>query len=236
MRIVPPVFLKAGGVAMIATMKRTQLILALLALIIFTAAPRAHAESYEAALQLAKAARWDKALEEFRTLADKGEARSQFSVGLIYHLGRGVKVDYKKAYTWYKKAALQDYAPAINNLGMMYLNGEYVAQNRAIAFKLFKKSSAKHAQAKDNMAKSYENGWGVKKSMKNAIRYYREAGDAGYILGWIHLAELYENGRSVPKNLDEAVKWYIKAAEKNSPTARGALLRLGRLPARLAKK
>ncbi len=216
-------------------MKRLQCLAALMVFVAFAAAPPAHAASYEAALQLTRTARWDKALEEFKVLAKKGEARSQFSVGLIYHLGRGVKVDLKKAYTWYKKAALQHYAPAINNLGMMYLNGEYVAQNRTVAFRLFKMASAEHAQAKDNMARSYEKGWGVKKDIKSAIRYFREAGDAGYILGWIHLAQLYEKGLDAPRNIDKAVVWYTKAAQKNSATARGALLRLGRLPARLAQ-
>lgn len=186
---------------------------------------------YEDALRLVREAKYQQAMAEFLPLALEGHSASQFSVGLMYHLGRGVKADEKTAYEWYKKAALLENAPAMNNLGMMYLNGEYVAKNPDIAFKLFEKASADHAQAKDNLGQCFENGWGVEQDTEMAINFYQLAGDAGYMFGYFHAGQVYEKGYpDTPKNLDTAVEWYIKAAEKKLNQARLRLIELKRLP------
>lgn len=200
---------------------------------LLTAAP-AHA-GYEDGLKSVRNARYHEAMAEFLPLAKEGHSGSQFSVGLMYHLGRGVQQDLKVAYDWYKKAALQEYPSALNNIGMMYLNGEYVAPNKDIAFLLFQKASVDHIQALDNMGKCYENGWGTKQDLQLAIDYYTMAGDSGYILGYQHIAEMYEKGYppKMPASIDKAVEWYIKAAEKKSTRAKNRLIELGRLPQHL---
>lgn len=217
---------------MLWAMKRIAPLLLLAALL---AASEAHAASYEEGLQLIRNNEWAKAMAEFKPLAEEGHAQSQFSYALFFHLGRGVKKNLKTAYEWYKKAALQKHPPAMNNLGMMYLNGEYVAQHRDVAFKLFEMAAAEHAQAEDNLGQCYDNGWGVAKDAEQAIAHYIKAGDAGYILGYHHVAELYEQGRGVPRDIDKAVEWYIKAAEKKFQRSIDKLTELNRLPPELAQ-
>ena len=194
-----------------------------------------HAEqtgaSYEKGLQMVREAKYQPAMAEFLPLAQAGHAPSQFSVGLMYHLGRGVRTDPAVAYDWYKKAVLQEHPSAMNNMGMMYLNGEYVAQNRAVAFKLFEKASVQHAQAKDNVGQCYDNGWGVAANAAQAINYYQQSGDAGYILGYFHAGELFEKGApDLPKDIDRAVEFYTLAAEKDLEKAKTRLRELNRLP------
>jgi len=53
--------------------------------------------------------------------AEEGCVRSQFLVGLAYHIGRGVTVDYERAGAWYRKAACAAEGSAIANLGVMSL-------------------------------------------------------------------------------------------------------------------
>ncbi len=196
----------------------------------------AHAADYKSALLLVRQSNYTAALSEFKVLAAEGHVASQYSIGLIYHLGRGVQADPETAYMWYKKAALVEYAPALNNLGMMYLNGEYVAANQEVAFKLFLKASVSHAQAKDNLAQCYELGWGVERNAVDAADMYQKSGDAGYAIGWLHLAQMYETGYDdLPKDMDKAVEWYIKAAERGVSAARIKLAELGRLPPELAQ-
>jgi len=196
----------------------------------------AHAADYKSALLKVRQSKYTEALSEFKILAAEGHAASQFSIGLIYHLGRGVQADPETAYIWYKKAALLEYAPAMNNIGMMYLNGEYVASNQDVAYKLFLKASASHAQAKDNLAQCYEFGWGVERNAVKAADMYQNAGDAGYVLGWLHLAQMYETGYDdLPKDIDKAVEWHIKAAERDVSASRTRLAELGRLPPQLAE-
>ncbi|MCR4378027.1 MAG: sel1 repeat family protein [Rhodospirillales bacterium] len=186
---------------------------------------------YEDALKMVREAKYQQAYSEFMPLAEEGHSASQFSMGLLYHLGRGIKQDSKIAYEWYKKAALQSHAPAMNNLGMMYLNGEYVARNQEVAFKLFEKAGGEHAQAKDNLGQCFENGWGVEQDTEMAANLYELAGDGGYVAAYFHAGQLYEKGYpDTPQDIDMAVEWYIKAAEKKYAAARTRLIELKRLP------
>jgi len=169
---------------------------------------------YKDGLLLVRQGKWAKAMREFGEQAAVGHAQSQFSLGLIFHLGRGTPRDHKKAYELYKQAVLQDYAPAINNMGMMYLNGEYIEKNQKIAFRMFEKAGADHPQALDNLGQCYENGWGVERDIEQAMNFYQLAGDDGYLLGYYHLGQLHEQGRGgAPVNIDEAINWYQIAGE-----------------------
>jgi hypothetical protein len=44
------------------------------------------------------------ALRLYRPLADRGNARAQILIGLMYDEGKGVRQDYAKAASWYRKA------------------------------------------------------------------------------------------------------------------------------------
>jgi len=60
-----------------------------------------------------------KAMREWRPLAEQGDARAQFYVGLLYENGDGVPTDYEKAREWYEKSAAQGDANAQFYLGLM---------------------------------------------------------------------------------------------------------------------
>ena len=60
------------------------------------------------------------ALKEFRPLAEKGNAKAQSNLGLMYSNGHSVSRDYKEALKWYRKSANQGHAIAQHNLGVMY--------------------------------------------------------------------------------------------------------------------
>lgn len=213
-------------------MKRSVFLSAFLLCFALSLSPVQAAGNYTDALKMVKAGKFGLALEEFLQLAESGHSPSQFSVGLIYHLGRGTKVDLEKAYYWYKRSVMNDHAPGMNNIGMMYLNGEYVVKNHDVAFRLFKKASTTHAQAMDNLAQCFEHGWGTTANIKRAIEMYQLAGDSGYVAGWFHLGRLYEKDYpDYPKNVEKAVAAYILAAEKSHNPSKSRLRRMGRLPA-----
>jgi hypothetical protein len=67
------------------------------------------------------------ATEAFRNLlraAQAGCLRAQSLVGLAYHTGRGVAVDFERAADWYRKAAGGGDSYAIANLGVMSFLGQ----------------------------------------------------------------------------------------------------------------
>ncbi len=50
---------------------------------------------------------YDKAVQEFRPLAEQGYATAQTNLGFMYAKGHGVPKDYVQAYVWYTLAASQ---------------------------------------------------------------------------------------------------------------------------------
>ncbi len=50
---------------------------------------------------------YDRAVQEFRLLAEQGHAQAQLNLGILYSQGRGVPKDSVQAYRWYTLAAAQ---------------------------------------------------------------------------------------------------------------------------------
>ena len=44
------------------------------------------------------------ALREWRPLAEQGDAKAQYNLGVMYDNGKGVTQDYKEAVKWYRKS------------------------------------------------------------------------------------------------------------------------------------
>jgi TPR repeat protein len=72
---------------------------------------------------------YDAALQEWRPLAEQGNAGAQLNLGFMYDNGFGVPQDYKEAIKWYRRAAEQGNDRAQYNLGLMYDNGDGVPQD-----------------------------------------------------------------------------------------------------------
>ena len=54
----------------------------------------------------------------------------------------------------------------------------------------------------------------LKKTLKEAVRWYRLAAEQGLASGQKNLGTMYEFGRGVQRSLTEAVRWYRLAAEQ----------------------
>jgi len=70
----------------------------------------------------------------FYPLAEKGDARAQYNLGLLYASGLGVTHDYQAALKWHRLAAGQGHAGAQNELAQMYAKGEGVPQDNVRAY------------------------------------------------------------------------------------------------------
>ena len=74
-------------------------------------------------------------------LAEQGDAKAQFNLGVMYGDGLGVKQDYFEEVNWYRKAAEQGHAKAQFNLGVMYANGRGVKQDDFEAVKWYRQAA-----------------------------------------------------------------------------------------------
>lgn len=62
---------------------------------------------------------YGKAVDEWRPLADRGDADAQFNMGQAYKMGRGVPTDMSAAMEWFRKAADQGHLRAKDNYGLL---------------------------------------------------------------------------------------------------------------------
>jgi hypothetical protein len=119
-------------------------------------------------------------LKEFRPLAERGNAASQYILGLMYVKEYGVSQDEIKTVKWYRKAAEQGYAIVQNNLGVMYDKGYGVSQDYKEAVKWYRKAANQgNANAQNNLGGMYALGRGVPKNYVFAYMWWNIAGTSG---------------------------------------------------------
>ena len=69
------------------------------------------------------------ASKQWRPLAEKGDAKSQTNLGILYFNGKGVLKDYKQAVRLFKMAGDQGEAEAQFILGKIYIEGDGVPRS-----------------------------------------------------------------------------------------------------------
>ena len=67
--------------------------------------------------------------EEWKQLAEQGDANAEYHLGLMYDKGSGVPQDDAKAIKFYRRAAERGDPEAQAHLGDMYMNGKRVPQD-----------------------------------------------------------------------------------------------------------
>ena len=89
-------------------------------------------------------------------LAEQGDAKAQYNLGLMYDKGDGAPQDYKAAIKWYTKSAEQGHAKAQNNLGLMYVKGLGIPQDYKAATKWWTKAAEQgDGDAQNNLDNMY---------------------------------------------------------------------------------
>ena len=97
--------------------------------------------------------------------------RAQF-----YYKSNPLIRDYKKAFKWYKRAALLGHMDSMFQVGYMYENGRGVDKNIFEALKWYMRAAQlNHKGAMNNIGYLYENGEGVEKDIEQAISWYQKA-------------------------------------------------------------
>jgi len=97
-----------------------------------------------------------------KPLAEKGDAKAQHNLGVMYDYGRGISRDSTKALKWYRSAAEQGIPEAQHNLGLMYYQGQGVPQNYAEAAKWYRRAAGQGmADSQVNLGMMYYQGQGV---------------------------------------------------------------------------
>lgn len=76
---------------------------------------------------------YDKAIAEFKPLAEKGDPSAQYYMGFLYHHGYGVKRDEAEASKWFGMAAEQGDPKSQYYLGVIYEKGQGIPKDLVAA-------------------------------------------------------------------------------------------------------
>ena len=118
------------------------------------------------------------ALRHLRPLADEGDVRAQYTLGLMYHHGRGVPRSDPEAMKWFRLAADHGHAPAQFNLGVIYSEGQGVTRDEAEAVRWYRSAAEQgNAEAQYNLGLAYAKGDGVAQSYVNAHMWFNLAAE-----------------------------------------------------------
>ena len=186
-----------------------------LCIILFLFGSSVFANSLEKGICYYKNNNFDKAFPIIKTEAQKGNSEAQFLVAKMYELGKGIKLDLKRAVYWYGKGAIQGNSKAQNNLANLYADGKGVKKDLHKAVELYLQSAKQgNSIAQNNLGLMYRKGEGTRQDYSKSLYWNKKAAEQGDIYG-IHAVGLaYHLGMGVPVDQNEAIKWYKRAADK----------------------
>lgn len=146
--------------------------------------------------------------------------QAQYSLGNYYRDNK----DYIEAVRWYRMAADQGDAKALNCLAMRYQTGQGVTKDEKKAFELIKRSADQgFNKAQNNLGDCYRFGEGVEVDFQEAIKMYILAAQQKNIGAHISLGDMYKDGIGVTQDYSEAIRWYTFPAEQGNVNAQNKL-------------
>lgn len=173
------------------------------------------AQDYETGVAAHERGDYSAAYHDFSLLAEKGDARAQHQLGMLYLREQGVAKDLQEAQRWLRLSAAQGYAPAQNSLGQLYHYGYGVPQDYGEAARLYRSAVDQgNAKAHSNLGLLHRDGKGVKKDLREAVKLFRFAAEQGNAKAQMHLAHMYTVGAGVRQDDQEAARLYRLAAER----------------------
>jgi len=182
--------------------------------ILFT--PYVYAD-YEAGLTAYQNKDYATVLKEWKPMAERGDARAQFSLGVMYDTGAGVSKDNKEAARWFRLAADQGNADAKEMLNLGYAERATTASSNS------RPESGVGREEYELGQTEYQN-----KNYRDAFNHYRKAAEAGLVDAQTMVGYLYLNGQGewgVTGDFanKEALKWFQLAANQGSASAQNLL-------------
>lgn len=116
---------------------------------------------------------------------------------------------------------------AAQALGTLYLNGDGVTRNPAMAAGWFRRAAeAGHEDAAYNLANAYRLGLGTQKDLAHALHWYMRAADGGSAEAAYTLGTIFRLGDGVRRDYGNAIHWLSVAADRRYAPAEHDLGRL----------
>lgn len=160
-----------------------------------------------------------RALELFRRAAERGDASAQHWLGIFYQGGLAdLNKDDAVAFQWFDKAARQDFAPAIYQVGRAIERGAGVEKDEQIAVDWYKRCAGKRdSNCLLALGNAYVAGrGGLLRDRDEGIKLIRVAALQKNAAAQVVLARVYTEGLGVPADYVLGYMWYNLARSNSS--------------------
>ena len=138
------------------------------------------AQDYQKGLAAYEAGDYSAALEEWRPLANQGNAVAQVELGGMYRRGEGVPQNNAEAMRWFRLAAQQGDPLHQLILGITFLQGDVTPNDYVEAVMWFRLGACQgHAQSQRFLAFAYQKGQGVPQNNVMAYMWFNIAAANG---------------------------------------------------------
>lgn len=159
---------------------------------------------------------YEKALQILKPLAEKGHAKAQVTLGIMYDFGHGVEKDTARAVEWYEKAAAQGNSVVQHDLGVKYFRGDGIPQNYEKAAAWWRMAADNGvAESQYNLGLMYQRGLGFEKDSAQAVIWYAKAASQGHAYAQYSLGVMYSFGQGVQQDYSKALTYFQDAAEQD---------------------
>jgi TPR repeat protein len=171
---------------------------------------------------------YDKSASLLAAYKNKNLAEVEHAFGFMYHSGKGLKGNYKKAVEHYRKAIkINNHPTALNNLSILYGNGQGVSRDIDKSVELLT-ASAKggYVDAQFSLGKVYYMGQKVSEDYGKAYYWLQQAYHNGHARAPYTIGFMYERADGVDKNDKKALYWYNESAKRGNKFGIDAVIRL----------
>ena len=154
------------------------------------------------------------ALKAFQNQDLIANPQASFILGAMHYAGKGVQADEKRAFLYYEKAALFNYAPAQTTLAILYAGkGEW---DKAYAY-AEAAALQNDLEAQTLLGGWYENGRGGRIDTHKAVRFYEMASKNGFLDAKTALYLINKNGKiDYAPNAFAARRWQKKIKKQKA--------------------
>lgn len=148
-----------------------------------------------------------------KSIADKGDSKAQFLLGLKYYEGKDVEKNHIQAFYWIEKAASNNYADAQFFLGNMYYEGIGCEKDYKKTLLWYEKAAENgHSHAQYCVGYLYELGIGTSINNSKAAYWYKKAALGGNLVAQYKYGLALFSGKGIEKDKEQGCHWIEETA------------------------
>ena len=176
--------------------------------------------TFEAAMAQYNRGEFEGARAAFEKLAQAGDAKAQYNLGVMTREGKGGPKSDADAFGWFRKSADQGKAAAAFMVGAMYDHGVGITKSSGEAVRWYRVAAdGGDAAAQFALGQLYMTGEGVSKDATIAVSWWLKAAEQGDADAQYDLGIAYSRGTGVAKDFVHSFYWMLRAEAQGNTAA-----------------